>query len=57
MRVLLTGSAGFIGGAAADVFTDAGHEVVPVDLMLAEAHGDTRAPEGTHQVDVRDAAP
>ncbi len=55
MRVLLTGSAGFIGGAAADVFTDAGHEVVPVDLMLAEAHGDTRAPEGTHQVDVRDA--
>ena len=55
MRVLLTGSAGFIGSAAADVFTDADHEVVPVDLMLAEAHGETRAPEGTHQVDVRDA--
>jgi len=54
VKVLLTGSAGFIGGAAAEVFTDAGHEVVAVDLMLAAAHGRTRAPDGTHQVDVRD---
>ncbi|MEJ7795224.1 MAG: NAD-dependent epimerase/dehydratase family protein [Nocardioides sp.] len=55
MKVLLTGSAGFIGGAATDVFTDAGHEVVRVDLMLAAAHGESQAPDGTHQVDVRDA--
>lgn len=55
MRVLLTGSAGFIGGAVATVFTDAGHEVVRVDLMLPAAHGKTQAPHGTHQVDVRDA--
>jgi dTDP-L-rhamnose 4-epimerase len=30
--------------------------VVRVDLMLALAHGDTEPPDGTHRLDVRDAA-
>jgi dTDP-L-rhamnose 4-epimerase len=56
VRVLLTGSAGFIGGAIGRALEDAGDELVRVDLMLDQAHGSTAAPEGTHQVDVRDAA-
>ena len=56
MRVLLTGSAGFIGSAVGRALTAAGHEVVGVDLMLDSAHGSTTAPEGTHLLDVRDAA-
>ena len=55
MKVLLTGSAGFIGAAVAEALTARGDEVVRVDLMLPEAHGATEAPEGTHRVDVRDA--
>ncbi|MFL6158627.1 MAG: NAD-dependent epimerase/dehydratase family protein, partial [Marmoricola sp.] len=31
-----------------------GDEVVRVDVMLAQAHGETQVPEGTHQLDVRD---
>ncbi len=54
MKVLLTGSAGFIGGAIGTALDDAGDEVVRVDLMLPQAHGDSIAPEGTHQLDVRD---
>ena len=56
MRVLLTGSAGFIGAAVADQLEARGDEVVRVDLMLPMAHGSTGVPDGTHQLDVRDAA-
>jgi dTDP-L-rhamnose 4-epimerase len=56
VRVLLTGSAGFIGGAIGRALDEAGDELVRVDLMLDKAHGSSTAPEGTHQVDVRDAA-
>lgn len=55
MRVLLTGSAGFIGTAVGSALEGAGHEVVRVDVMWPQAHGATEAPPGTHQVDVRDA--
>lgn len=55
MRILLTGSAGFIGSAIRRAAEDAGHEVVGVDLMLPQAHGDLAAPEGIHRLDVRDA--
>jgi len=56
VRVLLTGSAGFIGSAVGRALDEAGDEVVRVDLMLDKAHGSAVAPAGTHQVDVRDAA-
>lgn len=55
MKILLTGSAGFIGAAVADALTGAGDQVVRVDLMLSQAHGTTGAPPGTHRLDVRDA--
>ncbi len=55
MRVLLTGSAGFVGGAVGAQLEDEGHEVVRVDLMLEQAHGSAAAPENTHALDVRDA--
>lgn len=58
MKVLLTGAAGFIGGAIARHLSDAddGHEaeVVGVDLMLPAAHGASETPPGIHRVDVRD---
>ncbi|MCY7394977.1 MAG: NAD-dependent epimerase/dehydratase family protein [Nocardioides sp.] len=56
MRILLTGSAGFVGTAIAAQLEAAGDEVVCIDLMLAMAHGAASAPAGTHQLDVRDAA-
>ena len=56
MRVLLTGAAGFIGSAVAEVLVDAGDDVVGVDLMLPQAHGEAAAPAGIHRLDVRDAA-
>jgi dTDP-L-rhamnose 4-epimerase len=56
VKVLLTGSAGFIGGAVARALTERGDEVVAVDLMVPQAHGSDDAPEGTHRLDVRDAA-
>jgi dTDP-L-rhamnose 4-epimerase len=55
MRVLLTGSAGFIGSAVQTALRARGDEVVGVDLMLPEAHGLNDAPAGTHRLDVRDA--
>jgi dTDP-L-rhamnose 4-epimerase len=39
MRVLLTGAAGFIGSMIADRLIARGDDVVPVDLLLPEAHG------------------
>jgi dTDP-L-rhamnose 4-epimerase len=54
VRVLLTGSAGFIGSAIGDQLDAAGAEVVRVDVMLPQAHGTTSAPDGTHLLDVRD---
>ncbi|QYJ05295.1 NAD-dependent epimerase/dehydratase family protein [Nocardioides panacisoli] len=56
MRVLLTGAAGFIGGAIADQLRAAGDEVVAVDCMLPAAHGSAAVPEGVHDLDVRQAA-
>ena len=56
MRVLLTGSAGFIGSEIGRRLEAAGDEVVRVDVMLAQAHGAATAPEGTHRLDVRDSA-
>ncbi len=55
MKILLTGSAGFIGSAIAAALEAEGDEVVRVDLMLPQAHGVATAPTGTHQIDVRDA--
>ncbi|MCX6394896.1 MAG: NAD-dependent epimerase/dehydratase family protein [Propionibacteriales bacterium] len=55
MRIVLTGSAGFIGTAISAELQRAGHEVVGVDVMLPQAHGDGAAPDGTHRLDVRDA--
>jgi dTDP-L-rhamnose 4-epimerase len=56
MKVLLTGSAGFIGTAIGTALEAAGDEIVRVDVMLANAHGTSKPPAGTHQLDVRDAA-
>lgn len=55
MKVLLTGSAGFIGTAIGSALEEAGHELVRVDLMLPQAHGASRPPAGTRALDVRDA--
>jgi len=55
MKVLLTGSAGFIGTAVGTALEEAGHEVVRVDVMLPMAHAATEPPAGTHRLDVRDA--
>jgi dTDP-L-rhamnose 4-epimerase len=55
VKVLLTGSAGFIGSAVDRALTARGDEVVRVDLMLPDAHGTVEAPPGTHRLDVRDA--
>ena len=56
MRVLLTGSSGFIGAAIDEQLTARGDEVVRVDALIPQAHpADVAVPEGVHRVDVRDA--
>ena len=56
MRVLLTGSSGFIGAQVDEQLTARGDEVVRVDALIPEAHGPgVEAAEGVHRLDVRDA--
>ena len=57
MKVLLTGSAGFIGTALRSALEAAGDEVVLVDALVPQAHAPGEIPPaGTHVLDVRDAA-
>ncbi len=44
MRVLITGGAGFIGSHVADRLAADGHEVVLLDVLLPQAHGDRPPP-------------
>ncbi len=55
MRVLLTGAAGFIGGAVRRVVEAAGHDVVALDAYIPQAHGEAAAgSDDVHRVDVRE---
>lgn len=55
MKVLLTGAAGFIGRHIAEAAEHAGHEVVGVDVLLPQAHGEgSTTPDGVVAGDVRD---
>ena len=60
MRVLLTGAAGFIGGAVRSRLEAAGHEVVALDLYLQQAHAPAAADRADEDAvvvgDVREAA-
>ena len=56
LRVLLTGSAGFIGTVTAATLWERGHEVVSVDALVPQAHPTPpTVPDGVHVVDLRDA--
>ncbi|WP_030485145.1 NAD-dependent epimerase/dehydratase family protein [Nocardioides aequoreus] len=55
-RVLLTGAVGFIGSRIADQLRERGDEVVGVDAVIPQAHGEgTVVPDDVHRLDVRDA--
>lgn len=55
MKVLLTGAAGFIGRHIAGAAKAAGHEVIGVDMLLEQAHGDAaELPAGAIHGDIRD---
>jgi dTDP-L-rhamnose 4-epimerase len=57
VKVLLTGSSGFVGSAIDHQLTARGDEVVRVDALVPQAHGQHVQPERQlHRVDVRDAA-
>lgn len=59
MRILLTGRAGFIGGAIADALSARGDDVVGLDSLLPAAHGAgprRRIDNGLVVGDVRDRA-
>ncbi|MEU5565116.1 NAD-dependent epimerase/dehydratase family protein [Micromonospora musae] len=51
MRVLVTGAAGFIGSQVADLLVAEGHEVVPLDALLPQAHG-AQPPEWAQRHDL-----
>jgi nucleoside-diphosphate-sugar epimerase len=61
VKVLLTGAAGFIGGAILRHRANDGHEVVTVDALIPRAHGmdasgpSTQSADAVHRIDVRDA--
>jgi dTDP-L-rhamnose 4-epimerase len=62
MKILLTGSEGFIGSYVYDMLRDLGHEVVGVDSLEPLVHGDGRVPLRTdlvipyHSITVADLA-
>jgi dTDP-L-rhamnose 4-epimerase len=58
MRVLITGGAGFVGSHVADLLAADGHELLLLDALLPQAHGDAPPEHGGHELvrgDVRDA--
>jgi dTDP-L-rhamnose 4-epimerase len=56
MRVLVTGAAGFIGSAITRLLDAEGYDVVPVDVLLPQAHRAQPEVAGLHRLDVRDVA-
>ena len=53
MRILLTGSAGFIGSRVAQVARERGHDVVALDAYLPAAHGDGERDADVLRLDLR----
>ena len=44
MRILITGAAGFIGSHIADLMAERGHQVIGLDALLPQAHGNSEIP-------------